>query len=159
MKVFTEMLEEDRTAICGPRYAHEPGRAASRAGTVRSEVVLWGRKVAIRRPRARAADGEVPLPTFQTMAQTDALDRRIVEQMLVGVVTRQYARRLEPLEPAIESRSTSKSTVSRRIIARTQQQLDTWRSRPLDDLGLTVLLLDGVHVGDHCLIVALGIRP
>ena len=82
MKVFTEMLEEDRTAICGPRYAHEPGRAASRAGTVRSEVVLWGRKVAIRRPQARAADGEVPLPTFQTMAQTDALDRRIVEQML-----------------------------------------------------------------------------
>jgi len=107
----------------------------------------------------RAADGEVLLPTLQTMAQTDPFDRRIVEQMLVGVVTRQYARSLEPLEPAIESRSTSKRTVSRRIIVRTQQQLDPWRRRPLDDLGLTVLLLDGVHVGDHCLIVALGIRP
>jgi hypothetical protein len=55
LKVFTEMLEEDRTAICGPRYAHEPDRAASRAGTVRSEVVLGGRKVPIRRPRARTA--------------------------------------------------------------------------------------------------------
>ena len=36
------MLEEDRTAICGPRYAHEPDRAASRAGTMRSEVVARG---------------------------------------------------------------------------------------------------------------------
>jgi putative transposase len=64
---------------------------------------------------------------------------------------------LEPLDVAVESRGTSKSTVSRRFIARTQQQLDAWRSRPLDDLALAVLLLDGVHVGDHCLIVALGI--
>jgi len=38
LKVFTAMLEEDRTAICGPRYAHEPERPASRAGATRSEV-------------------------------------------------------------------------------------------------------------------------
>ena len=33
LKVLTTMLEADRTVICGPRYAHEPERAASRAGT------------------------------------------------------------------------------------------------------------------------------
>ena len=32
LRVFTTMLEEDRTALCGPRYAHEPDRPASRAG-------------------------------------------------------------------------------------------------------------------------------
>ena len=74
LKVLTAMLEEDRTAVCGPRYAHEPDWPASRAGTARSEVVLGGRKVAIQRPRVRTADGEVPLPTFQTMAQRDPLD-------------------------------------------------------------------------------------
>lgn len=157
LKVFTTMLEEDRKVICGPRYAHEPDRPASRAGTVRSEVVLGGRKVAIRRPRARTAEGEVALPTFQAMAKTDPLDRRVVEQMLVGVATRQYARSLEPLDATMESRGTSKSTVSRRFVARTRQQLEAWQARPLDDLALAVLLLDGVHVGDHCLIVALGI--
>jgi len=124
---------------------------------VRSEGVLGGRKVAIRRPRARTAEGEVPLPTFQTMAKTDPLDRRVVEQMLVGVATRRYARSLEPLDAPMESRGTSKSTVSRRFVARTQAQLETWQARPLDDLAVAVLLLDGVHVGDHCLIVALGI--
>ena len=157
LKVFTTMLEEDRTAICGLRYAHEPDRPASRAGSVRSEVVLGGRKVAIQRPRVRTADGEVALPTFATMAHRDPLDRRVVEQMLVGVATRQYARSLEPITADIESRGTSKSAVSRRFVAKTQAQLETWQAAPLEDLDLVGLLLDGVHVGEHCLIVALGV--
>lgn len=157
LKVFTTMLEEDRTAICGPRYAHEPEQPASRAGTARSEVVLGGRKVTIQRPRVRTAAGEVALPTFQTMAATDPLDRRVVEQMLVGVATRQYARSLEPLGPEMKSRGTSKSAVSRRFVARTTAQLTAWQSAPLEALDLVALLIDGVHLGDHCLIVALGI--
>ena len=157
LKVFTTMLEEDRTAICGLRYAHEPDRPASRAGSVRSEVVLDGLKVAIQRPRVRTADGEVALPTFATTAHRDPLDRRAVEQMLVGVATRQYARSLEPITADIESRGTSKSAVSRRFVAKTQAQLETWQAAPLEDLDLVALLLDGVHVGEHCLIVALGV--
>ena len=157
LRVFTTMLEEDRTAICGPRYAHQPDRAVGRAGTVPSEVVLGGRKVAIQRPRVRSAAGEVALPTFETMAQTDPLDRRVVEQMLVGVATRQYARSLEPLAADMASRGTSKSAVSRRFVAKTRAQLETWQAVPLDGLDLVGLLLDGVHVGEHCLIVALGL--
>ena len=157
LKVFTTMLEEDRTALCGPRYAHEPDRLASRAGTVRSEVMLGGRKVAIQRPRVRTADGEVALPTFQTMAHRDPLDRRVVEQMRVGVATRQYARSLEPITADLESRGTSKSAVSRRFVAKTQAQLETWQAAPLEALDLVGLLLDGVHVGEHCVIVALGV--
>src|SRR5215510_6400332 len=157
LKVFTTMLEEDRTAICGPRYAHEPERPASRAGTTRSEVVLGGRKVAIQRPRVRTVAGEVALPTFEARAAIDPLDRRVVEQMLVGVATRQYARSLEPIGPEIDSRGTSKSAVSRRFVARTTAQLTAWQGAPLDGLELVALLIDGVHLGDHCLIVALGI--
>jgi hypothetical protein len=85
LRVFSTMLEEDRTTICGPRYVHQPDRSVGRAGTVPSDVVLGGRKVTIQRPRVRGAEGEVPLPTFATMAHTDPLDRRGVEQMLVGV--------------------------------------------------------------------------
>lgn len=97
LKVLETMLEEDRTAICGQRYQHQVARQASRAGTVPSEVVLGGRKVALRRPRVRAKGEEVPLPTFRVMAGEDPLNRRVVEQMLVGVATRQYARSLEPV--------------------------------------------------------------
>ena len=47
--------------------------------------------------------------------------------------------------------------MSRRFVAKTRAQLETWQAAPLDDLDLVGLLLDGVHVGEHCLIVALGI--
>ena len=135
LQVLDAMLEEDRTAICGPRYAHQADRTASRAGTVASTVVLGGRKVSIRRPRVRSGRQEVPLPTFQTMAQTDPLRRRTVEQLLVGVSTRGYARSLEPLPADIPSRSVSKSAVSRRFVAKTASQLAAWQATPLDDLG------------------------
>jgi transposase-like protein len=81
----------------------------------------------------------------------------VVEQMLVGVATRQYARSLEPLPATMKARGTSKSTVSRRFVAKTRAQLEAWQSQPLDGLDLVGLILDGVHIGEHCLIVALGI--
>ena len=96
LKVLYTMLEDDRTAICGPRYQHQADRNASRAGTVGSEVVLGERKVQIRRPRVRANGKKVALPTFDAFADTDPLNRRVVEQMRVGVATRQYGRSLEP---------------------------------------------------------------
>jgi putative transposase len=157
LKVLTTMLEEDRTAICGPRYQHQADRGAFRAGTAPSEVVLGGRKVALRRPRIRTDGVEIPLPTFQLMANEDPLNRRVVEQLLVGVATRQYARSLEPLPSTMVARGTSKSAVSRRFVAKTTAQLEAWRATPLDDLDLVGLIVDGVHIGDHCLIVALGI--
>ena len=68
LQVLEAMLEEDRVAVCGPRYAHQPERRASRAGHVPSEVVLGGRKVALRRPRVRHAGQEGALPTFRAFA-------------------------------------------------------------------------------------------
>ena len=157
LKVLEAMLEEDRAAVCGPRYAHQAERRAYRAGHAPSQVVLGGRKVAIRRPRARRDGAEVPLPTVRAFADADPLNRRVVDQMLIGVATRQYARSLEPLGADVSTRGTSKSAVSRRFVAQTQAQLDAWRATPLDALELTVLLIDGVQVGRHCIVVALGI--
>ena len=158
LRVLDAMLEEDRTALCGPRDAHQPARAASCAGTVPGEVVLGGRKVAVQRRRVRADGREVPLPTFQGLAHTDPLPRRVVDQILVGVATRQYARSLEPVPADVVSRGTSKSSVSRRLVAKTTAQLRAWQSAPLDGLELVALILDGVHIGEHCLVVALGSR-
>ena len=55
------------------------------------------------------------------------------------------------------SRGTSKRAVRRRFVAKTRAQLDAWPSQPLDGLDLVGLVLEGVHVGEHGLIVALGI--
>jgi transposase-like protein len=157
LQVLVAMMEEDRAAICGPRYAHDPDRRASRAGTVASEVVLGGRKVAVRRPRVRADGHDVALPTVTTLQQTDPLSRRVVDQMLIGVSTRHYARSLEALPLGVRGRGTSKSAVSRHFVMSTKATLQRWQSAPLDPLDLVALVLDGVQLGGHCLIVALGI--
>lgn len=157
LQVVHHLLEQDRETLCGPRYRHHRGRGGVRSGTVPSAVVLGGRKVAIRRPRVRVAGQEVSLPTFRALAATDPLTQRAVEQMLVGVATRQYARSLEPLGSGVVTRSTSKSAVSRRFVAQTATQLESWRTRPLDTLNLIALLIDGVVFAEHCVIVALGI--
>jgi putative transposase len=64
LAVLQVMLEEDVTRLVGPKGRHNPGRTAVRHGSERGAVTLGGRRVGIRRPRIRAADGagEVPVP-------------------------------------------------------------------------------------------------
>jgi putative transposase len=115
MGVLSATLEEDRARLCGPRHAHDPHRRASRAGHAEGELAMGGRRVRMQRPRVRGADGrEVPLETWERFAEADPLTPRAVEQMVLGVSTRNYARSIEPAPPHVSSRGTSKSAVSRR---------------------------------------------
>lgn len=155
---FYEILEDERTAVCGPRYAQGPQREARRMGHAPGELVFGGRLVQVRRPRARTlTDEEVTLPSWATFRARDPLNERAVEQMLVGVATRKYARSLEPLPTALPSRGTSKSAVSRRFVAATEKSVASWLRRDLGKLDLLVLMIDGLHVAEHVILVALGI--
>ena len=59
--------------------------------------------------------------------------------------------------PAASGDATSKSAVSRRFVALTRSKLKAWLASPLDDLDLVVLQIDGLHVGDHLMVAAIGI--
>jgi transposase-like protein len=110
------------------------------------------------RPRARTVAGEeVELPSWRFFSQEDPLTERALEQMLVGVSTRKYGRSLEPTGPGVTTRGTSKSAVSRRFVAKTQAQMNDWLGRDLSQISLAALMIDGVHVGEHVLLIALGI--
>lgn len=155
--VVGAMLEADREALCGPRYEHSEHHA-HRAGHVRGELAMGGRRVEVKRPRVRSVEGrELPLPTWEHFAGLDPLGERAYEQMLVGVATRRYARSLEPLGAGVKARGTSKSAVSRRFVAATAARVEEQLARPLDDLKLAVLMMDGIHFGEHVILVALGI--
>lgn len=119
---------------------------------------MGGRRVQVRRPRARTVDGnEVELPSWAAFAAEDPLRERAVEQMLVGVSTRRYARSLEPLPDDLVARGTSRSAVSRRFVAATEKQMAEWLGRDLGAINLVVLMIDGVYIEEHVLLVALGI--
>ena len=158
MGVLGAMLEEERAKLCGARYVHQPERTASRAGHANGELALGGRRVRVRRPRVRSTDGEeVTLETWRRFAEADPLTPRAVEQMVLGVSTRKYVRSIEPAPPGLKSRGTSKSAVSRRFVASTREKLAETMSRDLSKLVLCAIMIDGIHVGEYLVLVALGI--
>jgi putative transposase len=158
MGVLAAMLEEDRTKLCGPRYEHDRDRRAVRGGHADGELAFGGRRTLVRRPRVRSRDGEeLPLPTWQHFADADPLTPRAVEQMVLGVSTRNYERSLEPAPAGMTSRGTSKSAVSRRFVRATEHTLRELMGRDLSELAICALIIDGIHVGEHVVVGAIGI--
>jgi hypothetical protein len=54
-------------------------------------------------------------------------------------------------------RATTKSSVSRRFVALSTAKLKEWLAIDLSGLDLLVIQIDGLHVGDHVLVAAIGI--
>jgi len=157
-QVLGAMMEQDREDLCGPRWKRDPDRRAGRAGTTKSEVTLGGRRIRVSRPRVRSKEGEeVDLPSFAFAAKRDPLDRHALNAVACGISTRKYARSLDPLPDTTEERSTSKSSVSRRYVAMTTKQMTTWLTTPLGDRHFPIVMIDGIHLGDHLVLIALGI--
>jgi transposase-like protein len=112
----------------------------------------------VKRPRVRSSEGkEIPLPSWEKFAAEDPLNARAVEQMVIGVATRKYARSLESAPVGRKSRGTSKSAVSRRFVAATTERLSSSLEGSLADLSLAGLMIDGLVCGEHTVLVALGI--
>jgi transposase-like protein len=159
--VLAELMDQEVEEVVGPKGKHNPERTAVRHGREDGEVTLGGRRVAVKRPRARTADGEseVPLATYEHFADRDPLSRLVLEQMLAGVSTRRFVRTREPVGEDVEAgaRSTSKSSVSRDFVAKTKENLMALMSRRLEDVRLAALMLDGIELKGHCCIVALGV--
>ena len=142
LKVLDVILEDEATAIAGPRGRHDPERTTVRHGRDSGVVTLGGRQVAISRPRLRSADrsSEVQLPTYMQASSTELLGREAMAKMLAKLSTRRYAVGLEPVGTSVEARSrgTTKSAVSRRFVAATEAALAelmsaTVRARPGGD--------------------------
>lgn len=116
LQVVAAVTEESVTELAGPKGRHDPDRNAVRHGSEEGAVTLGGRRVPVRRPRVRSADGneEVGVPAYQHFSSTDLLGELALERMMAKLSTRRYGAGLEPVGEAVEAaaRSTSKSAVS-----------------------------------------------
>ena len=159
--VLAELMEEEVCEAVGPKGRHDADRVAVRHGHEAGEVTLGGRRVQVERPRVRSADGrsELPLATYAHFADRDPLTQVVLERMLAGVSTRRFRRTQEPVGATIEqaARSTSKSAVSRSFVERTREALGELMGRRLDDVRVSVMMLDGIELKGHTNIVALGV--
>jgi len=124
---------------------------------VASSLVLGGRRVAVQRPRARSVAGrELRLPSWREWSARDPLEQRAVEQMVLGVSTRGYARSLEPLPEAVAVRGVSKSAVSERFVYGTERKLAELMSRELRQLRVVALLIDGAKALHKAVVEVFG---
>ena len=159
--VVHELMELEVDEVVGPKGKHNPDRVAVRHGHEAGSMTLGARRVAVRRPRMRAAvdERELPVESYEYFADRDPLTRAVMDRMLAGVSTRKLARVGEPVGGEVEqaSSSTGKTAVSEMFIERTRTALGELMSRRLDDVRLAVMMLEGLEIADRTHVVALGI--
>ena len=149
------LIDEEVEQIAGVRYEHQADRQATRWGHDEGHVIFGGRKVAMPRPRIRSVEGhEVPLQRYQAFAHPQRMQEAVSQRILRRVSTRDYA---GALDDVCEGYGIAKSSVSRHWKAASRQQLKEMLERPLGNLDLCVVFLDGKEFHDFTLIVAVGV--
>jgi len=150
------LVDEEVEQLAGERYRHDPDRKATRWGNDQGHVIFAGRKVAIEKPRVRSKDAsqEISLSRFNAFAHPYRMQNAVSERILRRVSTRDYAGVLDDL---CDGYGIDKSSVSRRWKAASAKRLRRLLERPLHDLELCVILIDGKEFHDFTLITALGI--
>ncbi len=161
IEALQEMMEEDATRVCGARHRRHGARRGYRWGKTQSEIGYHGGRVKVDRPRVRDHAGkEVGLPSWEILSDGDLLLEWALNLMVLNVSTRKYHRAVRlPEGDLAKARGdgTSKSAVSRRFVALSRQKMKAWLASDLSELDLLVIQIDGLHVGDHVLLAAIGI--
>ena len=122
------------------------------------ELSFGGRRIQVSRPRVRSKSGEeASLPHFEAFREEDPLPERVLNQILVGVSTRNYESSLDKPSAKLKSRGTSKSAASRHLVSQTTKKLEEYLSRRLEEFELAALMMDGLEVAGQTVVVTLGI--
>ncbi len=156
LRIITAILENEVTRRVGPSHQPGPESGAVRWGRQPGYVVFGGRKVPIERPRVRARQGkEVELDSYTRLQHDGRRQRAVREGIVAGLTSRNYRRAVQSV---VEGYGIEKSSVSREFVQASAAQLQELCEKKLDGLDLLAILIDGIHLGQQVLVVALGIE-
>lgn len=138
--------------------AKSPGKASGEVrwhGRQEGVVHLAERKLRVSKPRLRhKTQGEVEVPAYEALKTQGKLAGRMMDILLHGVSTRRY----EKVLPAMaESVGISKSAVSRANIEAGTKLLAELAERRFDELDILVVYIDGICLGSHHILGAIGV--
>ena len=101
------------------------------------------------------------MPSWEAAVAEDWLGKWAMNQMLINVATRKFARsvRLPAGDvPASAGAGLSKSAASRRFVALSAARMQEWMASDLSGLDLLVIQIDGIYLDeDLILVAALGV--
>jgi len=149
------VMEEEVRQIVGERYEQNADRKANRWGTEDGYCVIDGQKVPIKRTRVRdKANREVALGSYELFQRSNPIQAMVWDKMMRGLSTRNYG---PVVKDFTEAYGVEKSAVSENFIEASRAKVKAMMERPLGDLRLCALLIDGTPFKDRQMIVALGI--
>lgn len=152
------VLKLSAQGIAGPPHPGKKGGTVGWHGREKGTVCLRERKLRVERPRLRKKGqgdgGELPVPAYEALQAEGELGTRMLEILLRGVSTRQYAKVLAEMAATV---GVAKSSVSRQVIEASEKELRSLCERRLEGWELLVLYVDGLRFGDYQVLVAVGV--
>src|SRR5664280_1279353 len=150
------VMEEEVRHLAGERHQQHPARRAQRWGKENGYCVVDGQKVPIRRTRLRSPDHrEQRLGSYELFQRSGPMEHAVWDKMMRGLSTRNYGAVVKDFHQAY---GVEKSAVSDNFIASSREKLQELMERPLGELRLCAVLIDGTPFRDRQMIVALGAR-
>jgi len=138
--------------------AKTPGKASGQVrwhGRQKGRVRLADRQLRVTRPRLRRKrGGEVAVPAYQALRQSEQTGAKMFQALLKGVSTRNYR---EVVPRMADSAGVSRSAVSREAAEAGARLLEQLLDRRWDDVEILVIYIDGMRFGSHHVISAVGV--
>ena len=156
--VIQAVLELSAQQVTGGELS-QPGKKRGtdvvRWGRQRGRVKLSNRKLRVNKPRLRKrSGGEVEVPAYEAMQDDERLGARMLDILMKGVSTRNYAGVIGEMAGAV---GVSKSAVSRETIEAAEKSIDEVLARRFDELDLLVIYVDGLIFSGHTVLAAVGV--
>lgn len=148
---FYEAMEDEVASLCGRKHYPDESSDYRRAGSEKGVAYFDGEKQEVTRPRVREKNGsEVGLEIYQAASSQKNLFDEVVDAMAEGISSRSATR--------LTKGAVSKSSASRMWIDKSQEQLEEFRTRGIEQHDYIALQVDGVVLGKEItLVIAIGI--
>ena len=115
-----------------------------------------GQKVPIERTRLRTPENrEQRLGSYEMFQRSGPMEHAVWDKLMRGLSTRNYGAVVKDFH---EAYGVEKSAVSENFIASSREKLQELMERPLGELRLCAVMIDGTPFRDRQMIVALGIN-
>jgi putative transposase len=155
MALMNLVMDEEVRHLAGERYEQRGDRSAHRWGKEDGYCVVDGQKVPLKRTRLRTKENREPrLGSYELFQRSEPLQKSVWDKMMRGLSTRNYGAVVKEFS---EAYGIEKSAVSENFIEASREKVKQLMERPLGELRLCAVLIDGTPFKDRMMIVALGI--
>jgi transposase-like protein len=155
LALMQTVMEAEVRHLAGERHQQHEGRRAHRWGKEDGYCVVDGQKVPIQKTRLRTPDKrEQRLGSYELFQRSGPLQAGVWDKMMRGLSTRNYGAVVKDFHNAY---GVEKSAVSENFIEASREKVKQLMERPLGELRLCAVMIDGTPFKDRQMIAALGI--